>query len=62
MSSSVTLKQCPPEKYAEFAVIGRSNVGKSSLINMLTETDGLAKVSKEPGAGSIIHLVPAARC
>jgi GTP-binding protein len=47
--SSVDLKGCPPEKYPEFAVIGRSNVGKSSLINMLTSSDGLAKVSKEPG-------------
>ena len=49
IGSSVDLKGCPPEKYPEFAVIGRSNVGKSSLINMLTQNDKLAKVSKEPG-------------
>lgn len=49
ISSSVDLKGCPPEKYAEFAVIGRSNVGKSSLVNMLAQSSKLAKVSKEPG-------------
>jgi hypothetical protein len=49
VGSSVDIKGCPPEKYPEFAVIGRSNVGKSSLINMLTQDDKLAKVSKEPG-------------
>jgi hypothetical protein len=50
VSSSVDLKGCPPERYPEFAVIGRSNVGKSSLVNLLTGSDRLAKVSKEPGA------------
>lgn len=49
VQSSTELKGCPPEKYPEFAVIGRSNVGKSSLINMLTSNDKLAKTSKEPG-------------
>jgi hypothetical protein len=49
ISSSVDLRGCPPQRYPEFAVIGRSNVGKSSLINMLTQQQGLAKVSKEPG-------------
>lgn len=49
VSSSVDLKGCPPQNYPEFAVIGRSNVGKSSLINMLTQNSKLAKVSKEPG-------------
>lgn len=51
ISSTVNHKQCPPPKYPEFAVIGRSNVGKSSLINMLTGSKRLAHVSKEPGAG-----------
>lgn len=49
VSSSVDLKGCPPERHPEFAVIGRSNVGKSSIINLLTSNDKLAKVSKEPG-------------
>ena len=49
VKSSVTLAQCPKPKLPEFAVIGRSNVGKSSLINMLTGQDALAKVSKTPG-------------
>jgi hypothetical protein len=50
VSSSVDLKGCPPQSLPEFAVIGRSNVGKSSLINMLTQSNKLAKVSKNPGA------------
>jgi ribosome biogenesis GTPase A len=49
VSSSVDLKGCPPQSHPEFAVIGRSNVGKSSLINMLTQSNKLAKVSKNPG-------------
>jgi hypothetical protein len=49
VSSSVDLKGCPPQSLPEFAVIGRSNVGKSSLINMLTQSSKLAKVSKQPG-------------
>jgi ATPase subunit of ABC transporter with duplicated ATPase domains len=47
--SSVKVGDCPPAKYPEFAVIGRSNVGKSSLINMLTNRKSLAMVSKQPG-------------
>ena len=49
VKSSVKLEQCPKPKLPEFAVIGRSNVGKSSLINMLTGQSSLAKVSKTPG-------------
>lgn len=49
VSSCVDLKACPAPQWPEFAVIGRSNVGKSSLINMLTGVHGLAQVSKEPG-------------
>lgn len=48
-TSSVNLQQCPPPLYPEIAVIGRSNVGKSSLINMLTGRKELALVSKTPG-------------
>ena len=47
--SAVNLSQCPPPQLPEFAFIGRSNVGKSSLINLLTNKDGLARVSKTPG-------------
>lgn len=50
VSSSVSLSSCPPPKAAEFAVIGRSNVGKSSLINMLVRDSKLAMTSKQPGA------------
>lgn len=57
VKSSVSLAQCPRAKLPEFAVIGRSNVGKSSLINMLTGQATLAKVSKTPGedVGGGIH-------
>jgi len=40
----------------EFALIGRSNVGKSSLINMLTRSEGLAKVSQVPGKTQLINF------
>jgi GTP-binding protein len=51
VGSSVDLRGCPPDgRHPEFAVIGRSNVGKSSLVNMLTGSAQLARVSKEPGA------------
>ena len=49
ISSCVNQRDCPAPKHPEFAVIGRSNVGKSSLINMLTNSKRLAHVSKEPG-------------
>ncbi len=43
------IKQCPQEEKPEYAFIGRSNVGKSSLINMLSERKGIARVSHRPG-------------
>lgn len=49
IKSSTRVADCPPDRIPEFAFIGRSNVGKSSLINSLTNNDRLAKVSKEPG-------------
>ncbi len=49
IKSSVLLQQCPPPDKPEFAFIGRSNVGKSSLINMLTQKKELAKTSSKPG-------------
>jgi GTP-binding protein len=49
IKSSPGLKDCPPPVRPEYGFIGRSNVGKSSLINMLTGWKGLAKISGEPG-------------
>ena len=49
ISSCPELKDCPEPKLPEFAFIGRSNVGKSSLINMLTNHKDLAKISQTPG-------------
>lgn len=49
VTSSVKLGQCPEPDKPEYAFIGRSNVGKSSLINMLTGRRKLAKVSGAPG-------------
>ncbi|HNA91003.1 MAG: putative GTP-binding protein EngB [Bacteroidetes bacterium ADurb.BinA245] len=53
--SSATYKQCPPPDKAEYAFIGRSNVGKSSLINMITGRTGLAKTSASPGKTQLIN-------
>ena len=54
--SAPNLEACPPESLPEFAFIGRSNVGKSSLLNMLTGRDDLAKVSKTPGSTKLINF------
>jgi len=48
--------QCPQDMVPEFAFIGRSNVGKSSLINMLCNHKGLAKVSNTPGKTQTINF------
>jgi GTP-binding protein len=55
-SSAPTLKFCPESELPEFAFIGRSNVGKSSLINMLSERKELAKVSSTPGKTKLINF------
>lgn len=55
VKSSPTLKQCPAESGYEFGFIGRSNVGKSSLINMITGWSKLAKISGEPGKTRTIN-------
>lgn len=47
---------CPPEGVAEFPLIGRSNVGKSSLLNMLTNRKALARVSSKPGHTQTINF------
>ena len=54
--SAPDLKSCPRLAMPEFAFIGRSNVGKSSLINLLTERRDLAKVSDKPGKTKLINF------
>ena len=53
--SSARVDQCPQEKIPEYAFIGRSNVGKSSLINMLADNGKLAKTSATPGKTILIN-------
>ena len=53
--SSARLDQCPSTMIPEYAFIGRSNVGKSSLINMLTGRSALAKTSSTPGKTLLIN-------
>ena len=53
--SSARVEQCPAGTLPEFAFIGRSNVGKSSLINMLTGRERLAKTSATPGKTVLIN-------
>ncbi|MBK7999734.1 MAG: YihA family ribosome biogenesis GTP-binding protein [Verrucomicrobia bacterium] len=54
--SAPDLASCPDESLPEFAFIGRSNVGKSSLLNMLAGQDGLARVSPTPGFTKLINF------
>lgn len=53
--SSPSVDKCPAPERAEYAFIGRSNVGKSSVINMLTNKKELAKVSSSPGKTQLIN-------
>jgi len=53
--SNTDFRKCPSSKQPEFAFIGRSNVGKSSLINMLTNHKNLAKTSSTPGKTQTIN-------
>ena len=53
--SSPTVSKCPDGKLPEYAFIGRSNVGKSSLINMLTGHKKLAMISSKPGKTLLIN-------
>src|SRR4029079_12005402 len=54
--SAPDLDSCPDESLPEFAFIGRSNVGKSSLLNMLAGKDSLARVSPRPGFTRLINI------
>jgi GTP-binding protein len=53
--SNSEVKKCPKSRLPEYAFIGRSNVGKSSLINMLTSRKSLAKTSGRPGKTQLIN-------
>lgn len=56
VASYPSVQKCPKSDLPEYAFIGRSNVGKSSLINMLTCTKALAKVSQTPGKTQLINF------
>ena len=60
--SAPDLDSCPDESLPEFAFIGRSNVGKSSLLNMLAGEQGLARVSTTPGFTKLINLFTMNKC
>ena len=53
--SNTDVRKCPGGSLPEYAFIGRSNVGKSSLINMLTNIKGLAMTSQKPGKTQLIN-------
>lgn len=55
LQSEADWRKCPPPNLPEYAFIGRSNVGKSSLINMLTNNKSLAKTSSKPGKTQTIN-------
>jgi GTP-binding protein len=54
--SVADLPQLPPDEGVEVAIVGRSNAGKSSVLNQLTQNKGLARVSKTPGRTQLINL------
>ena len=55
VTSSPSIKQCPDTNKPEFGFIGRSNVGKSSLVNLITGNSSLAKISSSPGKTRTIN-------
>lgn len=56
LTAAISLGTCPESDLPEFAVIGRSNVGKSSLINAFTNRKALANVSRQPGRTQTINF------
>ena len=56
ITSAPSPKECPTFNLPEFALIGRSNVGKSSFINAIANHKGLAKTSNKPGKTRLINL------
>jgi GTP-binding protein len=56
ITSASALPDCPAWDWPEFAFIGRSNVGKSSLVNLLSNKDSLAKVSGTPGKTRLLNF------
>ena len=56
LTSAPSLKECPPESGVEVAFAGRSNAGKSSAINALTNNKKLARTSKTPGRTQLINF------
>ncbi|MGH7969081.1 MAG: ribosome biogenesis GTP-binding protein YihA/YsxC, partial [Limisphaerales bacterium] len=60
--SAPDLDSCPDESMPEFAFVGRSNVGKSSLLNMLAGEQGLARVSPRPGFTKLINMFTINKC
>lgn len=55
-TSAPDLRRCPPEGQAEIAFAGRSNAGKSSVLNMVTGSRRMAKVSKTPGRTQLLNF------
>ena len=60
--SAPDLDSCPDESLPEFAFIGRSNVGKSSLLNLLAGEPGLARVSSTPGFTKLMNIFTMNKC
>ncbi len=56
LQSAAQLSQLPTDEGIEVAIVGRSNAGKSSVLNQLTQNKGLARVSKTPGRTQLINL------
>ena len=56
VKSAVEPKEYPASAYPEFAIAGRSNVGKSTLINLLTDYHQLAKTSSRPGKTRLLNF------
>ena len=56
LTSAPSLQQCPPADVCEVAIVGRSNSGKSSVINQLTRNRQLARTSKTPGRTQLLNF------